>query len=895
MPEWRAELRRRLAPLGLSPVREAEILEELSQHLDDRYQELRSRGEADADARRIALAEVSESDRLTRELAAIEAPAPPVSAAIGQGTERGGGGHFLQDLRYGIRMLRMRPGFTAITVLTLALGIGANTAIFSVVNSVLLRPLPYPDSERLVSFWGTAPEKRLPVVNLPDALFVFLHEQSKTFEKLAAYASGGASLTGSGDPERVNASAVTPDFFTVMGVKPLFGRGFVAEEGTEGKARVAVLAHSVWRRRFGSDASIVGKPITLGGNPTVVVGIMPPGFDFPEGAEVWVPLVLNAEGLDNWYLSTVGRLKPGIRVQDAQREMAGLTDEFMLRQPARFPDAKRGSARMVAKPLRDEVVGEARTPLLILLGAVALVLLIASANIANLLLARAAARSREMAVRCCIGASPRRIAAQLLTESLLLAGAGAAAGLLLAFWGVRLLRGLSESRIPRLDQVRLDPIVLMFTVGVTVVAGLLFGLAPAIRASRVDLQDALREGGRAGTSGASRRLTNGFVVVQFALSLILLVGAGLLLRSFRHLLDVDPGFRAENVLVARIQLPESKYAEEAQVRAFYARLLESVRAVPGVLSVGLNQRVPFSGGNPQQNLYVEGQQPKPGEPIPVINSRNATPGYFAAIGTPILKGRGFEDSDNETAPPVVIVDETVAQRYWPGGDPLGKRIRTSLDTSARWMTIVGVAPNVKHASLNEQLNFELYRPFLQSVTWVNYLVIRSAIDPETLTPTIRRRVADLDPNLPVSEVHTMEQAVAGSLATRRLINALLTGFAVLAVLLAAIGIYGVMSLSVTGRLNEFGIRLALGAAPADVLRLVLRQGLLLALAGLAVGLAGAAWLTRFLGTLLFGVRPVDPVTFLGVAAVLGAVAAAACYLPARRATRADPIAALRRD
>jgi putative ABC transport system permease protein len=571
-----------------------------------------------------------------------------------------------------------------------------------------------------------------------------------------------------------------------------------------------------------------------------------------------------------------------------------MSDEFFLSRPARFPDAKPGS-RAVVQPILQSLVGDARTPLLVLLGAVGFVLLIGSANIGNLLLARAISRSREMALRCCLGASTGRLAAQLLTESLVLAVLGGGAGLLLGALGIRAIQGLEVGPVPRLAEVRLDPMVLLFTLGVTLAAGVLFGVAPAIRASRLDPLDGLREGARGGRSGGARRLSHGFVVAQFALSLILLVGAGLLLRSFRRTLEVEPGFRPDNVLSARVQLPWPKYGSDTVVRVFQSRLLEAVRSLPGVHQAGLATRVPFSRGNPQQELYVEGQIPRPGESVPVINNRSVSPGYFEAIGTPILRGRGILSSDAAGAPPVVVIDETVARQYWPGGDPIGKRIRVTIDSASPWLTVVGVAPNVKHASLRERPNFAMYRAMSQSPSWSPYIVIRASADPPALVAALRRRVAELDPTLPISDVHTMEAAMAESLSVARLTNLLLTGFAGLALLLAAIGIYGVMSLSVNGRLGEFGVRLALGASPGDVLRLVMRQGLVLALLGLAIGVAGALWMTRFLGALLFEVSPMDPATFLAVGSVLTLAAALACYIPARRATRADPIAALRQE
>lgn len=893
MPEWTVEIRRRLAALHLSPSREAEIVEELSQHLEDRFLELLSRGLSEEAASVAALAELNESE-LTRALGVVERPAPSPPAVPGAPPMRSRGGRLVQDIRFSLRMLRTRPGFAAVAVLTLALGIGANTAIFSTVNGVLLRPLPYPESGNLVTFWGTAPEKRLPMVNYPDGMFVFFHQRNRVFESLAAYSSGGVSLSGDGEPERVATTWVSPDFFTVMRQVPIAGRAFVSEDGARGRNDVAVLSHALWRRRFGGDRNLVGRSILVGGQPTVVVGIMPPGFDFPDRSEMWLSKEIKAEQVDDWYLSTVGRLKPGQTVEDAHRDVVAMSDEFMMGRPSSFPDAKPGS-RAVVQPVLRSLVGDARTPLLVLLGAVGFVLLIASANIGNLLLARALARSREMALRCCLGASTGRLAAQLLTESLVLAVLGGGAGLLLGGLGIRAIQGLELGPVPRLAEVRLDPIALLFTLGITLIAGVLFGVAPALRASRVDPLDGLREGARSGTSGGTRRLSQGFVVAQFALSLVLLIGAGLLLRSFRRTLEVDPGFRPENVLTARVQLPWPKYGNDTVVRVFQNRLLESVRSLPGLHQVGLVNRVPFSRGNPQSNLFVEGQVPRPGEATPVINVRGASPDYFEAIGTPILQGRGFLPSDVPGSPPVVLVDETVAQQFWPGGGAIGKRIRTSTDSAAPWSTIVGIVPNVKHANLREQPNFELYWPIAQAPTWSSYIVIRAVGAPDRLVAGLRRIVTELDPTLPLSEVHTLEGAMAESLSLARLTNLLLTGFAGLALLLAVIGIYGVMSLNVNGRLNEFGVRLALGAAPGDVLRLVMRQGLVLALLGLVIGLGGALWLTRFLGTMLFQVSPMDPVTFATVGGILTAVAVAACYIPARRATRADPIAVLRRE
>jgi putative ABC transport system permease protein len=794
-----------------------------------------------------------------------------------------------------LRSLRRDPLFTIAIVLTLALGIGANTAMFSVVDSVILRPLPYPQPDRLVTYWLTAPEKGLVNIASTEALFAFYQAQGRTMSALAVYSSGGVTLTGTGEPERVNATSASLEFFRVMGVGPALGRAFTEAEAGKGASPVAIISDRLWHRRFGGDPGIVGRTVDMSLDPTVIVGVMPPAFDFPDDADVWFPQPIDPTQLNPWYLNSVGRMKPGVSVEEVKRDIASLTDEFMLRHNDHFLDAARGKTRVVAMTLGREEAGDARTPLLVLLAAVALVLLIAAANIANLLLARAAARVREMAVRCCIGASPRRIAEQLLTESVLLAVAGAAAGLLLATWGLHVVRALPITDVPRLGDVRLDARVLAFTLGVALAIGLLFGLAPALRASRVDLQDALREGSRGGTSAGSRRLMNGFVVSQIALSLLLLVGAGLMLRSFRNLVTLDPGFRAEGVLVTRVWLPFSKYKTGEQRLQVWRRYLALVREIPGVRAAGLNDMIPLSRYNPQDEFEAEGKLPARGEPIPVADIRLITPDYFRAIGSPMMRGRTFDEHDDTKSPTVAIIDETIARRYWPGDDPIGRRIRLGTDSTAPWIAVVGVTRNVKHLSLDAPNDYYVYLPAAQMTPYRAYVVVRTAGDPLALVEPMRRALAEIDPVLPMAETHTMEQAVASSLGTKRVTNALLTGFALIALLLAAIGIYGVMSLSVAGRRHEFGVRLALGASPRDVLRLVVRQGMTLAGAGLAIGIVVALWATRFLGALLFGVAPVDAPTFIAVTAALGIVALLACYLPARRATRADPVGALRQD
>jgi predicted permease len=714
---------------------------------------------------------------------------------------------------------------------------------------------------------------------------------------MAAYEGARMTLTGAGEPELLIGASVTFNYFQTLGQEPLHGRVFSPQEDMPGKNEVAVLSYGLWQRRFGGDQKIVGQAIQLDDRPMVVVGIMPQGFDFPNPAErsdqsdhmqFWVPYGLSPQKTSSWNLSAIGRLKPGVTPAAAQREIAALWDDF-ARQ---YNETLGTGATTVVMPLQERIAREVRTPLLALLGAVAFVLLIACANLANLLLAKATSRSRELAVRQCLGASAPRIARQLLTESLLLALLGAVGGLLLAAWSVNALKGLSSANIPRIELIRLDWTILLFALAVTLLTGVLCGLAPALRSARVNLQSAIKEGGRSSASVSNRRLNNAFVVAQLALSLVLLIGAALLLQSFKNLLAVNPGFRPENVLTGKILLPGSRYTNNAQVRTFYEQLLERVRSLPGVQAAESSQVAPFSGDSLGATFKVEGREPKAGAPAKAAQLRDATPGYFAAMGMPILKGRSFQPTDTETSPPVAIVDEKLARMQWPNGDPIGQRIAIG---GSPMMTIVGVVPSVKNRSLNEETDPYVYRPAAQFVRGATTLVVRARTDPAALIPAIRRQVASLDPELPLYHVSTIEQGMARSVSAKRLTNLLLTGFAATALLLSLIGIYGVMSLNVGSRTGEFGIRLALGARGADVLWLVVGQGLRLTLVGVALGLLGAFGLTRLLESLLFGVKATDPLIFAVVAVVLSLVALAACYLPARRATKVDPLVALRSE
>ena len=804
----------------------------------------------------------------------------------------------VRDIRFALRGLAKKPAFTAIAVLTLALGIGANTAIFSVVNAVLLRPLPVKEPDRLMTFWLSAPAKGLQHMDLNPAMFAYYRNRTRTFESLGAFETGEFSLTGGGEPEAVPGAVVTFEYFNVLGREPLHGRTFTAQEDTPDNNHVVLLSYGLWQRRFGGNTNIVGQSINVDNEPTTVVGIMPADFDFPDPAErasssghvqLWVPKGLDPQNSNSYNLLAVGRLKPGANADDAKKELDSLYQAYSAESGARIGIAPESSVTTVLVPWQQNIVGEVRRPLLVLLGAIALVLLIACANLTNLMLARAASRSRDLAVRQCLGASAMRIARQTLTESLLLSFIGTLVGVLLAVWIVTALKSLVSSQIPHVETARIDATVLLFTVAIMLLTGALCGLAPALRSARINLQDAIKEGSRGSTSGSNKRLNHIFVVSQLALSLVLLIGAALFLQSFRNLLSVNPGFRAENVLMARVSLPEQKYRDTAQTESFYNQLRQNVGGLPGVQAIELCQVVPFSGGGGGAAFAVEGFEH---EQSKVAWLRSSTPGYFNAMGMPILKGRGFESTDTATSLPVAIVDESLARKYSPQGDLVGKRLRVG---DGPWLTIVGIVPNVKNRKLDEAAWPYVYRPYSQWVRRETMLVVRSEMDPTIIAGNIRQEVAKLDPELPLSRVSTIRQAMDRSLVTTRLTNWLLTGFAATALLLALTGIYGVMSLNVANRRGEFGIRLALGAQTTSVLRLILGQGLRLAVVGVALGIVAAIALTRLLQGLLFGISASDPLTFGVIAALLVGVALLACWIPARRATKVDPLEALRSE
>ena len=800
------------------------------------------------------------------------------------------------DLRYGARILLKQPAFTLVAVATLALGIGANTAIFSLVHSILLRPLPFREPDRVVRLIQASPKLGLATWGVSQADFAAYREQNRSFETTAIYNNSAINLTGDGEPERLPMTNVTADFFKVFDVNPLLGRTFVEGEDTPGRNLVCVISYAFWQRRFGGDQNIVGRMLNLNNTPTPVVGVMPAEFKFPRlETDLWIPLPLDAKRTAPYFFSVIGRLKPGMQVAQAQADTTEVLHNFGRQHPntAEAVGLNEGiGPRTIVTPIKEVLLGKTEKPLLVLLAAVALVLLIACANVANLLLARATSRTREIAVRVSLGATPRRIAKQLLTESLLLSFIGAIGGVGLAALGLRTLDKLPIAGIVRMEEVRLSGSVLAFTAALTVFTGLLFGFMPALRAYAMGIEAGIREGARGSVS--HRRLNSALVAVQFALSLVLLIGAGLLLKSFQRLESVNLGFNAENTWTMVATLPRAKYDNDEKALRFYDSALERLRNAPGVKSVGLTSNLPFGDAGEVDGFIVEGQEPAQGaggSQSEQAELQSVTPGTFRTLGIPLLQGRDFQSTDHSNSPPVAIVDEPVARHYWPAGDAIGKRIRTT--GNQVWMTIVGVVGGIKQSSLAEEKRPHIYSAMAQDPAPRASFVVRTEGPPNPFIPSFRSSIRQVDPEMPLYMVRSMTEVIGQTLSTQRLTNILLTAFAILALLLAAVGIYSTMSVYVGSRTKEFGIRLALGAQPGALRRAVMRQGLLLTAAGVLVGVAGALALTRTIKSLLFEVSATDPAVFTAVPVLLVIVSLVACYTPARRATKVDPLIALR--
>jgi predicted permease len=801
---------------------------------------------------------------------------------------------FVTDVRYAIRTLRKSRGFAIVVILTLALGIGANTAVFTVLNGVLLRPLPFPEPERLflVSFTTQGgPFDSGP--SLSDHHYLEFREQDRMFEHVASFANVRSNLTGAGDPVQIPVPTVTLDFFTVLRVNPEIGRGFLAGEDEPGRDSVVVLGNGLWRRRFNSDPQILGKTIQLDGVARTVVGIMPAGFDFPYGADAWTPLGVRIDPNNSYSRPVVGRLKPGVLREQAQAEL----ETFAQRSPARPSE---DHARMVAQvlPLKELVVGNVRESLLVFAGAVGFVLLIACANVANLFLARAAHRGREIGLRSALGAGRWRLVRQLLAESVFVSLAGGVAGILLAFWGVPALLALSPAgRIPRVDMIRVDGYVLAFTFGVSVITAIAFGLAPALQATRSDVRASLSLGGR----GVSRRhegLRVALAISEIALALVLLAGAGLMLKSFLRLRAVNPGFAPGNVMIMTVDLPDSTYRTAEQNRAFHSRMLAELARLPGVAAAGAVNWTPLGEFLVQGDFHVEGGQPLP--PGYLVDKPCVSAGYFRAMGIRLVRGREFADSDNDRSPGVAIVSQSVARSLWGSEDPLGRRIAMEDQPKQKdWLTVVGVVEDVKQQGLARKSDPAIYQPYLQ-VTRPFFLshmsfVVKTASPAQTLAPAMRSVLREVDADQPVQSIATLDAVVAANTAEPKFQARLLSTFAIFALTLAIVGTYGVLAYSVAQRTREIGVRMALGAQKANVFKMLVRSALVLGGTGIVIGGAGALVATRVLTKFLFEVKPGDPQIFALVALTLAAAAILACYVPARRAMRVDPMIALRHE
>ena len=800
-----------------------------------------------------------------------------------------------QDLRYGFRMLTKTPVVTLIAVLTLALGIGANTAIFSVVNTVLLKPLPFADPDSLMVLQERNEQVGVQSVAWPN--FLDWREQSQSFTAMAAYRLQGFHLAGGERPARPMGGSVSASFFPLLGARPALGRTFTEEEDKPGAAPVVVLSHRLWATRFGSDPGIIGQAVTLDGSPHTVVGVMPADFGFfRQTAELYVPVGLSGDNpvwLDRGNhpgLRVLGRLKPGVSQESARTEMSAIA----RRLEEQHPKSNSGQQVDIA-PLLENQVGEVRPSLFLLLAAVGFVLLITCANVANLLLTRASVRRREIAIRTALGASRWRVVRQLLAESLLLALIGGVAGLLLALWGVDSLVSLAPEGIPRLEGTRIDGAVLGFTLGLSLLTGFVFGLAPALQASRLDLTGALKDNSRGATTGPSqKRVWGALLVAEVALAVILVIGSGLMIRSIVRLQSADPGFNPERVLALDVPLSAGKYKERPPRLAFFDQTLERVRGLPGVESAAAVLCLPVAGGCWGSVYLVEGRPVPPQSELPSAAFNFVTPDYFRTMQIPLRAGRAFDRNDTPESPPVIIVNEAMARRYWPGESAVGKRIKQGFpQDDVPYREIVGVVGDVKQGALDEDLEPEVFLPYAQGMVREMSLVVRTTAEPMLAANSVRQAIAGIDRDQPVERVQPMTQYLADSMARRQFSTLLLGVFAAVALLLAAVGLYGVMSYSVAQRTHEIGIRMAMGARGRDILKMVVGQGLTLTLIGVGLGIAGALALTRLMMSLLYDVSATDPLTFVGVALILAVVALVACLVPARRAAKVDPMVALR--
>ena len=798
----------------------------------------------------------------------------------------------IQDLRYAIRGLWRNRGFAIVTIASLALGIGANTAIFSLVNAVLLRPLTFPNADRLVMIKEDASAMGNPPSETAPGNYADWKAQQTVFDDMAALTWRTLNITGDGEPEKVPSYAVTANLFSLLGVKPVIGRDFTVEDDQQGQNKVAILSHGLWQRRYGGDRKIVGRDITLNGQKYSVIGVMPNRFQFLQSyIGLWTPAALTAEELrdyDNHYLDVVARMKPGMTLPQAEADIKVITERIVREHPAE----SEGLAALVI-PLREHFTGDVRRPIFLLLVAAGLVLLIACANVASLMLSRAAARRREFALRAALGAGRARLVRQLLTESVLLACLSGAVGLLVAWWSFALLKQLIPPHLTLSTSLTMDLPVLGFALAASIVTGVIFGLAPALHASKLDLNEALKQGGNLTTTGGTK-LRGAFVVAQIALALVLLIGAGLLMQTVLNLHGQYSGFQPERLLALRTALPAYKYREHPKRVAFYAQVLQRVRALPGVSSADYTTSVPLQWKGGMNDFTIEGRPPQPNFFTNAVH-RQISADYFRTMGIALKQGRYFQDSDNQQTTPVAIVNETMARQFWPDG-ALEKRFKLGVE-KAPWVTIVGVVADVRQMGMDVPVKAEMYFPYRQITSHFGYaprdLVVRASSEPFSLVSSIRKAIHEVDPDQPVANVETMDEQLAGETGPRRMGMMLLMSFAGLALVLASVGIYGVLSYFVTQQTREIGVRMALGAQRHDILSLVMRKGMGLAVVGVAIGLLAALALARLMTSLLFGIGARDPITFATVVVILLVVALAACLIPARRATKVDPVIALR--
>jgi len=802
-----------------------------------------------------------------------------------------------KDLQYAFRSLLKRPGLTAVALITLALGIGVNTAIFSAVDSVLLRPLPFTEPERVVAVWEHTPHLGITRNEFAPANYFDLRRQNQSFEDVGAFGQLSINLTGDGEPEQLEGQLVTANVFTLLGIPAALGRTFASDEDQTGRENVAVLSDALWQRRFNRDPGIINRQVTLNSESFTVVGVMPANFFFPEReTELWIPWAMEprqAEGRGDHYFRLVARLKPGVTREQANAE----AESIAARLAAEFPRTNEGLGFLV-NSFHQDYVGDLRRPMLILFAAVGLVLLIACANVANLLLAQATTRRREIAIRMALGARRWAIARQLLTESLLLATAGGLLGVLAAIWGVEALSKLLPESLSKLQAISVDSRVFLFTIGVTLLTAIAFGVVPALHAARANPGDALAETSRDLAGGLSGRyLRRVLVVGEVALAVVLLTGAGLLIRSFNRLRQVDLGFKPDNLLTMRMVLPLPKYLKPETRRAFYDELLRRINEIPGVESAGINTRLPLSTSGMKFSFSVEGRTMPSDANLPFAVYRVVNPDYFRAMGIPLQRGRVFDRRDTADATPSLIVNRRLAEQFWPGEDPTGKRLKIGpADSPNPWATVIGVVGDVRQTGLYGEQLAELYAPYAQERrSWMapRDLVVRTRGDAASLAGAVREAVWAVDKDQPISNIRTMNQVLAAAISRERFQMLLLSLFATLALVLACVGLYGVISYAVAQRTHEIGVRMALGAQPRDVLRLVIRQGMVLTFAGLLLGIAGGLAVTRVMNDLLFGVTATDAVTFISVGGLLLLVSFLACYAPARRATKVDPLIALR--